>query len=133
MIGRRNFLLISAGFLYESFNNIFLHNPLEKYSYKNGKFEPKFYKIMLKEFSNLSLIGEKYRKKYPDESSKDKMLQILQGNSSHVNNSNFIKVLRQKIDKDLENCQTVIIDGWLISKTEARISALIYLIYKNVY
>lgn len=63
----------------------------------------------------IQAIGEQYRKQVPDESSANTLAKILKGAGSDV---------EDKIANDFKTGNTVIVDGWILSVTEARQCAL---------
>lgn len=68
-------------------------------------------------------IGETYRKQFSDESSERKLVKLL---SEYVSTetTTTIDVLRQQIADDYRKGNTVMVDGWILSRTEARQCAL---------
>ena len=64
-------------------------------------------------------IGQKYRS-ISSENDKDALTQLL----AFENQANVKKYFEQKVKQDFENNDTVLIDGWLLSITEARLCAL---------
>ncbi|MBS1553360.1 MAG: hypothetical protein JSU09_00420 [Bacteroidetes bacterium] len=76
---------------------------------------------------NIADIGERYCSKFPNEMSERFLARIL---FSDVKNRD--KTTLQEITKnDFQSNNTVIIDGWMLSRTEARQCALVYLLNKN--
>lgn len=68
-------------------------------------------------------IGSKYNKKFPDESSERTLARALFANSD---NRSYEK-LNEMVKADFSEGRMVVIDGWVLSKTEARQCALYYL------
>ena len=66
-------------------------------------------------------IGKSYRNKFPDESTSDSLISRLQGNKDGWLSGPEIE---QMIKSDFEKGTTLEIEGWILSKTEARQSAL---------
>ncbi len=74
-------------------------------------------------------IGTKYLSLAPLENKKEKLAELLltdySGEKLKISDrSNIIKLLDKKIYKDFSEYKTIIIDGWVISITEARQCAL---------
>lgn len=66
--------------------------------------------------------GAIYRKQIPDEDSKTTLTELLSINDA--DNVNTIKAIKEKIKTDFETENTVMINGWILSVTEARQCAL---------
>ena len=75
-------------------------------------------------------IGEIYRNKFSDENSESKLIKQLSDYES-TETTISTEVLRQQITDDFSKGNTVMIDGWVISKTEARQCALFSLTQTN--
>lgn len=73
---------------------------------------------------NILASGAKYIKKFPEESSERALARALFSNS--VNRSN--DKLEEITQADFSEGRLVVIDGWVLSKTEARQCALHYLL-----
>ena len=69
-------------------------------------------------------IGNQYRVQYVDENSEQVLAKKLVHNLSG-SGEQMIKSLNQKIKEDFEEDNTILIDGWILSKTEARRCALL--------
>jgi len=67
-------------------------------------------------------IGELYIKQVPDENNELKLVSLLPISDSSDNNT--IEILQQQITDDYISGKTIIVDGWILSKTEARQCAL---------
>jgi len=67
-------------------------------------------------------IGEKYRQQNAHENSERKLVNVLSNDNSSIDSTT--KLLRKQIQKDFKAGRTVIIDGWILSVTEARQCAL---------
>jgi hypothetical protein len=110
---RRNFIIIgTAGIAAATLPTAF-------YFFRNVEFDP-----ALADPKSLSLIwdtetitdiGNKYRLQIPSEKSERSLVKLLEAPGPD---------LEQIITKDFESENTVIIDGWILSKTEARQCAL---------
>lgn len=68
-------------------------------------------------------IGKIYREQYPDENSERKLVKILL-KSNLTDTEAIAKFLQQQIQEDYKTESIVMIDGWLLSVTEARQCAL---------
>ena len=67
-------------------------------------------------------IGKLYLKQVPDENSERKLISLLRNStSSDINN---IQIVEQQITDDFKSGETMMINGWVLSKTEARQCAL---------
>ena len=67
-------------------------------------------------------IGKLYLKQVPNENSERKLVSLIPiGDFSDINT---IEVIQQQITDDYKSGETIIIDGWILSKTEARQCAL---------
>ncbi len=77
-------------------------------------------------------IGKAYRLQTPSETEADKLAELLSvdsaGNpvSSSTDDLIIKNLLNQKIKHDFETDNTVIVNGWVLTKTEARQCALLY-------
>jgi exosome complex RNA-binding protein Rrp42 (RNase PH superfamily) len=69
-------------------------------------------------------VGNQYRVQYVDENSEQALAKKLVQNLSGTGEK-MIKNLNQKIKEDFEEDSTILIDGWILSKTEARQCALL--------
>jgi len=78
--------------------------------------------------------GQDYLKQAPDENSKNKLADLLITNSS-VTSSSDIKTIHSYIDnrvkQDFANGKIAVVDGWILSVTEARQCALYSLMEEN--
>lgn len=80
--------------------------------------------------TTISNIGESYRKQFSDENSERKLVEHLSDYES-TETTTITEVLRQKITDDFNKGNTVMIDGWVLSRTEARQCALFSLTQTN--
>ena len=69
-------------------------------------------------------IGEAYRQQASSENDKTTLVKILTENSSHVEGDAVLSLLNKKVTEDFQLGKTVIVDGWILSLTEARQCAL---------
>ena len=79
---------------------------------------------MIWDEKNILAIGAKYRAKFPEENSKRALARALFANSDNQSHSKLEEMTRD----DFFEGRTVIIDGWVLSKTEARQCALHHLV-----
>jgi hypothetical protein len=103
---------------------------------------PAFYDVLDKpiklsgicDLNTIRNIGMNYRLQTPAESEADKLAELLSmdsaGNkiSSSTDNLFIQNLLNQKIKYDFETDNTVIVNGWVLTLTEARQCALLYVI-----
>jgi len=71
-------------------------------------------------------LGSSYRIQFPDEDNEGVLMNLLFPNSSELIRAltfGFRNVFSQAIQKDFQEGRTVFIDGWTLSKTEARLFA----------
>jgi hypothetical protein len=71
----------------------------------------------------INTIGNQYRLQVPDENSERILVKLLSADLSSAPEQ-LDKSLQEKIKKDFETGNTVMIDGWILSITEARQCAL---------
>jgi len=71
----------------------------------------------------LIFLGSKYRE-YSGENNKDTLIALLSKNFSG-NKEEKKKYLRALVSDDFRTDQTILIDGWLLSRTEARQCAIL--------
>jgi hypothetical protein len=71
----------------------------------------------------ISQIGEIFRKQFSDENSERKLVKLLSRSVSPELTTTSL-MLQQKITDQYNMGNTVMIDGWVLSKTEARQCAL---------
>lgn len=101
--------------------------PTWYYKYRDLEYDP-----ILTEPELLSYIwdgntiletGKIYRERFPDENSERKLVELLTTNISS-DQAAVNEMLRLQITTDYESGNTVMVDGWILSKTEARQCAL---------
>ena len=74
-------------------------------------------------------IGVQYRSMVPTESTKEKLTELLLANgkgkkNTSLSNAEIDKLLNKNITKEYSDYNTMVINGWIISPTEARQCAL---------
>jgi hypothetical protein len=75
-------------------------------------------------------LGSLYREQTPGESSERELLSLLPA-QDETSNDAFLAVIRKDINTDYENDDVICIDGWILSRTEARQCALFSLNHKS--
>lgn len=75
-------------------------------------------------------IGNLYREKFSDENSERKLIELLFNDDSTDLTKN-IEILNNQITKDYKTGNTIMMDGWVLSRTEARQCALFSLTQNN--
>ena len=80
--------------------------------------------------NTISKIGENYREQFPDENSERQLVGLLSNINSSGTNA-WVESLRQEITEDYKTGKTVLVEGWILSRTEARQCALFSLTHKN--
>ena len=79
--------------------------------------------------NTISEIGEMYRKQVSSENSERKLVSLILNNAS--SDLTTSEMLRQQITYDYKSGDTVMVGGWILSRTEARQCALFSLTQKN--
>ena len=74
-------------------------------------------------------IGVRYRSQAPSENTKEKLTELLLSNNKgkkieSMNKSAIAELLKEKIQEEFSAYKTIIVNGWVISATEARQCAL---------
>ena len=125
---RRNFILLTG----LGISAIAL--PTWYYKYRDLKYdqlltEPELLSYIWDD-NTISEIGEIYREQFPDENSERQLAGLLSNiNSSDTND--WVESLQQQITEDYKSGKTVLVDGWILSRTETRQCALFSLTHKN--
>lgn len=71
----------------------------------------------------IATIGKSFLQQFPNEDSKGKLTEILSKQISK-NPDKIGEILNQEIEQDFKNDRILMLDGWLVSVTEARQCAL---------
>ena len=127
---RRNFIQLSA-FAAAAVSFPLLHscNPSAT---EQAMFQPVFLSRLFDE-QMIRDAGKAYLEKTPAENDDDKLEQLLANNNT-ITNSKDEKAIHQyldeKIKRDFETGNTVLVKGWVLAVTEARQCAL-FLLLKN--
>jgi len=74
-------------------------------------------------------VGTNYRKQIPVEDNETSLVKLLSTDTNE--DSSAIEALKKEIKNDFEKGNTVMIDGWILSVTEARQCALFSIIQPN--
>jgi len=80
--------------------------------------------------ATLLSIGDRYRKEVPEEDHEDLLFELLLAEGSAPPDS-LAQMLHDHIRADYENNDTLILDGWVLSRTEARQCALFSFIQRD--
>lgn len=117
---RRNFILVTAGGIaalaIPSWYYIFGPH------YKNLLAEPELLSYIWEE-QTIEKVGKQYLKMNSEENSEEVLSKLLSENTS-PNSFGLREELNQLIKEDYESDHIVMLDGWILSETEARQCAL---------
>lgn len=91
--------------------------------------EPEFLSYIWDD-KTITEIGEIYRKQFTDENTEGKLMKHLSDYKT-TETITITEALRQQITADYKQGNTVMIDGWILSRTEARQCALFSLTQTN--
>ena len=75
-------------------------------------------------------MGIKYQDQFPDETNVRTLVRHLSAETSGVDDALALSIARN-IKKDFVTGNTIMLDGWILSKTEARQCALFSTIHLN--
>ena len=121
MMKRRNFLLFSA--LGAGAVALPLwYFKFRAQGYNSLLYEPEYLSYILDEAA-IGELGTSYRKQNPEEASEPELISLLPESGKAMDDSG-LKQIRKRIKTDYEEGAIVCLDGWLLSKTEARQCAL---------
>lgn len=95
---------------------------LSDIKYDKALAEPQFLS-MIWDTTMISTIGNKYRLQIPNEKKERSLVKLLLADASTGSDTSTLSI-DQKIKKDFETGNTVTVDGWILSVTEARQCAL---------
>lgn len=127
---RRNFIQLSA-FATAAISIPFLHS-CNSSTTGHAMMQPTFLSRLFDE-NTIKDAGKAYLKNTPSENDKNKLLELLAGNSNIVNSKDekaIHQYLDQRIRQEFEAGNTVMINGWILAVTEARQCAL-FSVVKN--
>ena len=113
---RRNFFLLSlAGLATMAVPSYCVWK--ESNEKKNPLYEPRILTTIL-EPSDIVEMGRMYCSQFPDNGLEEKLQGLLTDNVN-TDTDNLASALEQEVKKDYETGNTVILDGWILSETEA--------------
>ena len=72
-------------------------------------------------------VGRSYLKKVPDEANREKLAALLPSLKGSKRLAARIRALRDRVARDFAENRIVLLEGWLLSRTEARAAALVAL------
>jgi len=120
-VNRRNFILLSGGatvaIAIPTVNHFF-----GKISYPGSLAEPNSLTSIL-DFKELKELGKAYRAQVPEESTERTLAKLL-SEKLPDEKSKLNSTVKNLVEKDFESGNTIEINGWILSKTEARQCAL---------
>jgi len=118
---RRNFVLLTG----VGISTIAL--PTWYYNYRDLEYDQLLTEPELLSYiwdgSTISEIGEIYRTQFSGENSERELVTLLSNNVS-ADLTTTTEMLQQQITDDYKTGNTIMVDGWILSKTEARQCAL---------
>ena len=122
---RRNFILLgAAGFAAVSIPTAYYF--LTDIEYDQALADPQLLSLIW-DTETIKKIGNQYRLQMPSENSERPLVKSLKAAASEASLANSSN-LEEVIKKDFETGDTIIVDGWILSRTEARQCALFSLI-----
>jgi len=119
---RRNFILLSAG-MFAAFAIPAYYHFFGKIKYPGTLAQPHSLASIL-ELKDLKELGRAYRKQVPSESGARAIADVLLEELPD-DKLEFATALENLIKKDFDQGNTIEINGWILSKTEARQCALL--------
>ena len=126
-MNRRNFILLTG------LGVSAIAIPTWYYKYRDLVYDPLLTEPELLSYiwdgNTISEIGEMYRKQVSSENSERKLVSLILNNAS--SDLTTSEMLRQQITYDYKSGDTVMVGGWILSRTEARQCALFSLTQKN--
>ena len=123
---RRNFLVFSALGITSVALPVWYYNNNKSYSIDTLVVEPEYLSHIM-DGPSIHDLGLRYIEQIPEESSKTKLLSLLPEVNGTMRDD-IVYTIRKKIVADYRNGDTICIDGWVLSRTEARQCALFSLI-----
>ncbi len=97
---------------------------------KNPLYEPRILTTIL-EPSDIVELGKMYCSQFPDNGLEKKLQGFLTGNVN-TDTRDLVSILEQEVKKDYETGNTVVLDGWILSETEAVQCALFSISESNL-
>ncbi|ALM08487.1 hypothetical protein SB49_12200 [Sediminicola sp. YIK13] len=126
---RRNFFLLSlAGLATVAVPSYCVWKKSNKK--KNPLYEPRILTTIL-EPSDIVEMGKMYCNQFPDNGLEEKLQGFLTENINK-DTSDLASILEQEVKKDYETGNTVVLDGWILSETEAVQCALFSISESNL-
>jgi hypothetical protein len=77
--------------------------------------------------ASASAIGVAYLHKYPEHASRAALLSFLQLPDEPLSTAEIAAALERRIQNDFENQRTLVLERWLLSRTEAAVCGLVAL------
>jgi len=124
---RRNFILLSAAAVAAVGTSYWYLNYYNQ-ECNSSIVEPKSLSYIWDRDTIIS-VGTNYRKQLPEENNEKSLIKLLSDNTN--DDISAIEVLKKEIKNDFEKGNTVMINGWILSVTEARQCALFSIIQPN--
>ncbi len=109
---------------------VLLQNGCAEKAIKKGLGEPLSLSYIL-DAKTIRETGLAYREQFPSENNKKKLAYLLTNQNSLADNTDprtIRSILDKKSQEDFENGKTVVVNGWVLSETEARQCALFSLL-----
>ncbi len=124
---RRNFILLSAAGVAAAGTSYWY---LNYYSQEHNRsiIEPESLSYIW-DRETIIAMGKNYRKQFPMEANETSLVKLLSTDIDE--DSGAIEILKKEIKNDFEKGNTIMIDGWILSVTEARQCALFSIIQPN--
>jgi hypothetical protein len=133
-ISRRGFLFGSLGIL-----GVWIASPKLSFGLVSKQFQADPFCVcvvrMIEKIQSVKLIGKEYLAMCPQEYDPKILIREITHNSDRIykqylkgDSKKVHAILRQQIREDFGSDQKIILHGWVLSKTEARICGLAYLI-----
>ncbi len=73
-------------------------------------------------------LGRQYRRAFPKENRSIVLKNILRRSAAREDGSDLSSQLQSRIERDFAEGHTVVLDGWILARTEARQCALVSLL-----
>ncbi len=124
-MNRKNFIKLAIGGL-ATFSASVAYFYLRDVKYNPGLAEPTSLKAIW-DSKQIREIGKQYLSQMPDEKNKRTLVELLSKDLNNNNNVVSISLVNAKIKQDFETRNTVIVNGWILSVTEARQCALFFI------
>lgn len=130
---RRTFILVAAA------TTVAVAVPIIYYTRKGKTYHPLVMPDILGSFcseSEIRDIGNSYRSRIKQEDNKEKLTELILTNNAGTkiepsDRSAIAELVKKKTQEEFQTYQTIIVEGWVISVTEARQCALFSITTKN--